>query len=353
MKITRRILSMTLTLILMFGTLALTASADEQPTVYGVGFVNASSLRLRSEPNTSCSTLTLAPRNECVVVLDLSGDWYKVNYNLQVGYMHRSYLSVLTRENAELGNGRITGTSVNLRSGPSTSHSVLTVTQKDAMCYIIGVNNGWYKVIYNGTTGYISSTYVALTEIPYENQSSSNSPKYFRHGKAIGSIPSVSGGSVGSAANSGSATGSSVGSALSSGSASGGSWGNTTVSVSGSDILAEAQKYLGIHYVYGGASPAGFDCSGFVYYVLKQVGISAYRTPADQYRQGTYIEKSDLQVGDIVFFAGTAASGISHVGIYAGGGQFIHSPNSRSSVSYSDLTSGYWAEHYYGARRMN
>ena len=56
--------------------------------------------------------------------------------------------------------------------------------------------------------------------------------------------------------------------------------------------------------------------------------------------------------GDIVFFANTYASGISHVGIYVGGGQFIHSPNSRSTVSYSDLTSGYWSEHYYGARRM-
>ena len=63
-------------------------------------------------------------------------------------------------------------------------------------------------------------------------------------------------------------------------------------------------------------------------------------------------EGSSLQPGDIVFFAGTSASGISHVGIYVGGGQFIHSPNSRSTVSYSDLTSGYWAQHYYGARRM-
>ena len=123
-------------------------------------------------------------------------------------------------------------------------------------------------------------------------------------------------------------------------------------SASGDAVVSEANKYLGTPYVWGGSSPSGFDCSGFVYYVLKQLGFSPYRTPADQYNQGTYVDKDSLQPGDIVFFAGTYASGISHVGIYVGGGQFIHSPNSRSTVSYSDLTSGYWAQHYYGARRM-
>ena len=86
--------------------------------------------------------------------------------------------------------------------------------------------------------------------------------------------------------------------------------------------------------------------------MLKQCGFSPYRTPADQWNQGSQISKDELQPGDIVFFANTYTSGLSHVGIYAGGGQFIHAPNSRSTVSYSDLTSGYWAEHYYGARRM-
>ena len=124
-------------------------------------------------------------------------------------------------------------------------------------------------------------------------------------------------------------------------------------SASGSQILAKAQQYLGAPYVYGGASPSGFDCSGFVYYVLKELGYSPYRTPADQYKMGTAVSKSNLQPGDIVFFANTYASGISHVGIYAGDGQFIHAPNSRSVVSYSSLTSGYWSDHYYGARRMS
>ena len=122
--------------------------------------------------------------------------------------------------------------------------------------------------------------------------------------------------------------------------------------VTGAAILKEAQKYLGAPYVWGGASPAGFDCSGFVYYVLKNLGFNPYRTPEDQFLQGRAVEKKDLKPGDIVFFFGTYSSKISHVGIYAGNGSFIHAPNSRSVVSYSDLTSGYWSDHYFGAKRM-
>jgi len=331
MKITRKIITLVLAMVLSAGILSINASAATD-TMYGIGFVNATSLHLRSEPDTASKSLAMAPNNDCVVVISKEGQWYKVNYNLQTGYMHQDYLQVLTKENAELGYGEVTGSGVNLRSGPSTSYGVVAVAQKGDTCYIIGLNEGWYKVIYEGKTCYIRSDFVELTEIPYENQASSNSPKYFRHGKSIGAAPAAPSGGVSSSPSA----------------APEDSGSNAT----GDEILAEAEKYLGTPYVYGGASPSGFDCSGFVYYVLKQVGYSSYRTPADQYKQGTSVDKSDLQPGDIVFFAGTYASGISHVGIYAGGGQFIHSPNSRSTVSYSDLTSGYWSEHYYGARRM-
>ncbi len=330
MKISKRLVSLMLTLVLLLTALPLGASAAGN-TMYGIGFVNASALRLRSEPNTNSTILDTAPKNDCVVVISKVDDWYKVNYNLQIGYMHEDYVDVLTRENAELGYGEVTGSSVNMRSGPSTAYRAVAVAPKGAKCYIIGLNEGWYKVIYGNNVCYIRSDYVDLTEIPYENQDSAKSPKFYRLGKSTGVAPSA---------------------AALNGNISSNNSSTSTGSLTGSQILAEAQKYLGIRYVYGGASPSGFDCSGFVYYVLKQLGYSPYRTPADQYQMGTYVAKSDLQVGDIVFFAGTYASGISHVGIYAGNGQFIHSPNSRSTVSYSDLTSGYWANHYYGARRM-
>ena len=334
MMIFKRVSALIITLILLFSTVSVSASAAET-TVYGIGFVTASSLRLRAEPNSSSETLDTAPRNECVVVLSKSGDWYKVNYNLQEGYMHQDYLTVSSKENAELGYGKVNGQSVNLRSGPSTSYSVSAVSSKGDKCYIIGLNNGWYKVIYKNTTAYIRSDYLDLTEIPYENKESSNSPKFFRLGKSTGVSPSAAALSGNTASENNSSEKPS-----------------SAAPISGQQILNEAKKQLGIRYVSGGASPSGFDCSGLVYYVLKQVGYSPYRTPADQYKHGTYVAKNNLKAGDIVFFAGTGASGISHVGIYAGNGQFIHAPNSRSTVSYSDLTTGYWANHYYGARRI-
>lgn len=324
MKIIRNVFTLALAVMLSMAALSIPASAAGN-TMYGIGFVDATSLRLRSEPDLNSATLAQAPRNDCVVVIQKEGEWYKVNYNLQEGYMHESYLTVLTKENAELGYGRVVGSGVNLRSGPSTSYGSVAVASDGEECYILGLNEGWYKVLYNGATCYIRSDFLELTEIPYENQASSQTPKYFRHGKAIGALPSDS--------SSAETTGSQFG-------------------ASGAEILAEAQQYLGTPYVNGGASPSGFDCSGFVYYVLKQCGYTPYRTPADQYRQGYAVSKSELQPGDIVFFANTYSSGLSHVGIYAGNGQFIHSPNSRSTVSYSSLSSGYWAEHYYGARRM-
>ena len=315
MKIIRNLLTLLLTLVLAIGSIPLSASAAGT-VMYGVSFVEGTSLRLRSSAATTASTLDTAVRGECVVVIAKEGKWYRVNYNLQEGYMHSDYLTVNTKENAELGYGKITGGGVNLRTGPGTSYSVAAVSGNGDRCYIIGINDGWYKVLYKDKTCYIRSDFVELTEFPYENPDSPNSPKHYRGGKAIGNASSASA---------------------------------VPVSVTGSQILAEAKKYLGCPYRAGGASPSGFDCSGFVYYVLKQLGLSPYRTPSEQYQMGTSVEKTALRVGDLVFFG---SGRITHSGIYAGNGQFIHAPNSRSTISYSDLTSGYWAQNYYGACRV-
>ena len=341
----KKTVSLVLAAALSLGALHLgsTAAFAAGPQMQGIGFVKATSLRLRSEPNTGSRILDTAMNSECVVVESKQGDWYKVNYNLQEGYMHEDYLSVLSRENAELGYGKVIGSGVNLRSGPGTGYSVVGAAGLNDRVYIIGLNEGWYKIIFNDRISYIRSDFVELTEVPYENRDSEKSPRFFRGGRSTGVLPSP-----------GALNGQKPGSNHEANGNPNTSDPNASQgSVSGQAILNEAKKYLGTPYVYGGASPAGFDCSGFVYYVLRTQGIPSYRTPEDQYRQGTYVDKSQLQPGDIVYFYGTYAERISHTGIYAGNGQFIHSPNSRSVVSYSNLDSGYWADHYYGARRMS
>ena len=320
-----------------------TFAAGDQ--MYGIGFVDATGLRLRSGPSTSSDTLDIAPDDECVVVIGMTGEWYHVIYDLQEGYMHSDHLDVLTKENAELGYGKVTASRVNIRSGPSTGYRVIGGASEGALCYIIGLNEGWYKIIYGDSIGYMRSDYLELTEYPYENRRSTNAPKFFRHGKSLGVPPSPS---VIWGDEPGASSGNNNGGAGTDHNSNGNS-----AAFSGQAIVNKAAEYLGVPYVYGGASPSGFDCSGLVYYVLKHFGLSPNRTPEGLYGQGSFVGKAELEPGDIVFFANTGGNGITHVGIYAGDGQFIHSPNSRSTVSYASLTSGYWAEHYYGARRFH
>ena len=341
MKLSRRVISLALIAVLLLGTLAIPASAAGN-IMYGIGFTTGSSLRLRSGASTSSGVVDVANKNEVVVVIAQEGDWYKVIYNLQEGYMHSDYVSVLTKENAELGYGKVTGSSVNLRSGAGTSYKVVTQANKGDKVYIIGLNTGWYKVIFNGRICYIRSDFVELTEIPYENKDSAKSPIFFRGGKSTGTPVSA-----------GALNGSNNGSGNSGNNDNSNSGGSNVPSDLGAQIVATAQQYLGIPYKYGGSSPStGFDCSGFVYYVLKQLGYSPYRTTSSQYTMGTYVAKSDLQPGDLVFFQGTYKSGISHVGIYVGNGKFIHSPSTGKVISYADLNSTYYVNHYYGARRI-
>lgn len=115
-------------------------------------------------------------------------------------------------------------------------------------------------------------------------------------------------------------------------------------------IVAAATDYIGVPYVFGGTSPYGFDCSGYVQYVFAKSGISLPRTADVQYEVGTPISTTDLVSGDLVFFS-TYTYGASHVGIYVGDGQFIHASSSRG-VTIDSLGSSYWSSHYIGARRI-
>jgi cell wall-associated NlpC family hydrolase len=117
----------------------------------------------------------------------------------------------------------------------------------------------------------------------------------------------------------------------------------------GTTVVAIAERYLGIPYVYAGASPGGgFDCSGLVMYVFAQVGISLPHYAASQYGYGMPVSKDQLEPGDLVFF-----DGLGHVGIYVGGGNFIHAPHTGDVVKISSLSESWYTEMYVGARRIS
>lgn len=114
-------------------------------------------------------------------------------------------------------------------------------------------------------------------------------------------------------------------------------------------VIAEAKKLIGIPYLYGGQTTAGFDCSGFIYYVLKMAGSTMNRQSSDGYYNRSYYVNSP-QVGDLVFFQNTYREGISHLGIYLGNNEFIHA--SSSGVMISNLGNSYWKDHFESFKRF-
>jgi cell wall-associated NlpC family hydrolase len=111
-------------------------------------------------------------------------------------------------------------------------------------------------------------------------------------------------------------------------------------------------QYAQYPYEFGGSSPEGFDCSGFVYFVFRQSGTPISRDIYGQYAAGSHPDRNDLQAGDLVFFANTYMAGLSHVGIYMGNDQFIHAADETSGVAISNLRSDYWTAHWFGATRV-
>ncbi len=115
-------------------------------------------------------------------------------------------------------------------------------------------------------------------------------------------------------------------------------------------VVETGKKYIGVPYVFGGTTPAGFDCSGFLQYIFKQNGMTIPRLADEQYQLGKKVKTSELELGDLVFFT-TYEPGVSHCGIYVGNGKFLHTSSSRG-VRIDDLNNVYWAPRFYGAKKI-
>jgi len=123
-----------------------------------------------------------------------------------------------------------------------------------------------------------------------------------------------------------------------------------TLNPSGTAIVTEAMKYIGIPYKWGGTSPDGFDCSGLVQYVCHSLGIEVDRVTHEQVTNGYHVEKGNLLPGDLIFFT-DESDYVHHVGIYIGDNKFIHAPQTGDVVKVSEL-SGSYLDNYFEARRV-
>ena len=288
------------------------------------GIVTGGVINVRSGPGTDFDKVTTLSTGKKVSLLGRSGDWYLVTFDGMRGYIFHEYICegtslpeaqaapaaaqtaaqssatvLAVAASAELNMngapGVVTGGVINVRSGPSTSHDKITAVSTGKSVKLLGKVNGWYHVSFDGITGYISGEYI------YEGSK----------------LPE-------------------------------------TASSVGEKVVAMAKKYLGVHYVYGGSSPSGFDCSGFTMYLYGQFGYSLPHTASGQYANcGRRVSRDSLLPGDLVFFTAPGNGGrISHVGIYIGGGDVIHARYSIGRVAINSLYSSYYSSNYVGAVRI-
>lgn len=216
---------------------------------------------------------------------------------------------------------------LNIRKEASTESEIVDVLGKNAQVTIIEEDGTWCKITYKNTEGYAPKKYLSDEKVAVTSRSS------VERGVEVTNIQEPK------AEQKQEETKKETEGATSSDKA--------------SKLVAFAKQYLGSRYVYGGSSPSGFDCSGFVMYVYKQFGVSLPHSSSAQSKKGTKVEKANLQPADIVFFSDYKThKGIGHCGIYIGNNQFIHASTEKTGVITSSLNSGSYKTRYVTAVRI-
>lgn len=258
--------------------------------------VKASALNVRQAPSTTSAILGTVYNGEKLDVTAISGEWATILYNNNTAYVSQQYITV-DQETQQIR--YVNASLLNIRSGTSINHSVLGQAPYGATVTLLEkVDSEWAKISYNGTVGYVACQYLSV--------------------RSLGNTTSRSG---------------------------------TRPSLTDNTSLIEfAKKYIGVPYVYGGTTPSGFDCSGFVQYVFSNFGVKLSRTTYTQVNEGVAVSKENLKTGDLVFFG--TASNVSHVGIYISDGNFIHASKPGDTVKINSLYSDYYVRNYYTARRV-
>ncbi|MCR1849364.1 SH3 domain-containing protein [Paeniclostridium sordellii] len=285
-----------------------TGESNEDTSVKSEKQVTGNRVNFRKGPGTSYSIITSLNKGTKVGYISENNGWAKISHNGNIGYMSTNYLATIdsnsggnnsesNEDSTVKSEKQVTGNTVNFRKGPGTNYSVITSLNKGTKVGYISESNGWAKVNYNGTIGYISVNY-------------------------IGYVDSNSG-----AGESGTSQGADA-------------------------VISLAKQQLGKPYVWGAEGPGSFDCSGFTQYVFKNAaGKILPRVSKEQSKFGQSVNKSNLQKGDLIFFDTDKDGVVNHVGIYMGNNEFIHASSGGKKVMISQLNS-YYNSAYTNARRV-
>ncbi|CDA10761.1 MAG: SH3 domain-containing protein [Clostridiales bacterium] len=346
--------------------------------------VTASSLNFRTGPSTSYSIINVLMNGQKVEYISTSGSWLKVKYNGVTGYVHGDYVTKGTTDNSTTGTTKYVSASVglNVRSGAGTSYSKLGKLEYKEKVTVLSTSNGWSKINYNGKTGYVDSSYLKSTLPGSTNDNTNNettgTTKYVNTTSGLNvrsgagtsysklgkleykekvTVLSTSNGwsKINYNGKTGYVDSSYLQNTVPGSNGNNANNNNNTVSTKANEVIAYAKTLLGKPYVWGAQGPNSFDCSGFTYYVFKnKAGIVLPRTSSAQSKYGTYVSKSNLKAGDLVFFDTNGANdgNVSHVGMYIGNGQMIHASYGQKKIVIANFNDSYYQKAYVNARRV-
>lgn len=303
-----------------------------QATSY-TGWVNVSALNVRSGAGTGSSIIGSLSTGDKVSGT-LQNGWLKISYNGQVAYISANCLSntevkkpvvekkqenntPAKQENtvqSQAYTGWVNTAALNVRSGASTSYSIIgSYTMGDKVSGQLA--NGWLKVNYNGRSGYISANLLSSKEVAKPQQVVENN-KTNNNQTAQQTATQT-----------------------------------PQASASGQAAANIARQFVGYPYVWGGASPSGFDCSGLVYYAYKQIGVNLNRNSAAQFSNGYSVGINNLQPGDLVFF--NQSGSIDHVGMIVDyNGNYVHAVSPGVGVQIGNIYNSWSQRVFAGARRI-
>lgn len=301
---------------------------------------------LRSGPSRDSERLALLDNGARITLLERRADWCRVRTEAgKTGWVLGTYVATAGRqttssttrsEPSPLGPRVICGDRVCIRTKPDRSSERLTLLDDGAQVKMIGRKGDWCRIkLASGKTGWVLNQYLGMrsrsgVRVASEPKRVAQRPltqtREVRRATPLRHVRQETPAPDGEE--------------------------DFEETPRQRDVVRTAFTYRGTRYRYGGSSRGGFDCSGFTRYVYSQKGISLPHRAAEQFRHGKPVSKSELKPGDLVFFQ-TTRRGISHVGIYAGNGKFIHASSAKGRVRVDSLTSGYYAARYRGARRVN